>query len=76
MRDWTDEAKQRQREQIMAAKPWLKSTGPKTKRGKQRASQNNRKSASLEQWWHCNDPHEKSLIWRRLWRAPQGKASK
>jgi hypothetical protein len=76
MRDWDDAAKQRQRELIMAAKPWLKSTGPKTKRGKKICAQNPSKPASLEMWWHCEDPHEQRLIWRRLWRAPQTNPSK
>jgi hypothetical protein len=75
-RDWTPEERAKQRAVIMASKPWLKSTGPRTKRGKKICAQNPSKPASLEQWWYCDDAHEQRLIWRRLWRAPQGNPHK
>ncbi len=37
---WTPERRAAQSERIRTLKPWLKSTGPRTKNGKKRASQN------------------------------------
>ncbi len=37
---WTEERRAAQAERIRALKPWLKSTGPKTKAGKKRSSKN------------------------------------
>jgi hypothetical protein len=37
---WTPERRAAQSERIKALKPWLKSTGPKTKSGKKRSSRN------------------------------------
>jgi hypothetical protein len=37
---WTPERRAAQAERIRALKPWLKSTGPKTKAGKKRSSKN------------------------------------
>lgn len=37
---WTDERKARQREAIHRWKPWTKSTGPKTERGKAESASN------------------------------------
>ena len=37
---WDDESRQRQREEIMKRKPWIKSTGPKTAEGKSRSKMN------------------------------------
>ena len=37
---WDDESRQRQREEIMKRKPWIKSTGPKTAEGKARSKMN------------------------------------
>jgi hypothetical protein len=73
-RDWSPEAKEKARQVALCVKPWLKSTGPKSKKGKAASSQNGRKPASLEMWWHCEDEDEKRRIWRRLWRAPQVKS--
>jgi hypothetical protein len=43
MSEWTEERRQRQRELIMALKPWEKSTGPKTAKGKAASSRNSKK---------------------------------
>lgn len=43
MRQWTPEQRAAQAERIRAAKPWLKSTGPKTPAGKRRAAMNSLK---------------------------------
>jgi hypothetical protein len=40
MRNWTPEQRQRQRELIQRWKPWEKSTGAKTVRGKSKSSKN------------------------------------
>jgi hypothetical protein len=49
MRNWTPEQRQRQRELIQRWKPWEKSTGAKTPKGKKRSSQNSLKTGkSLE----------------------------
>ena len=49
MRNWTPEQRQRQRELIQRWKPWEKSTGAKTPKGKKRSSQNAYKTGkSLE----------------------------
>lgn len=49
MRNWTIEQRQRQRELIQLWKPWTKSTGAKTSKGKKRSSQNAYKTGkSLE----------------------------
>ena len=37
---WTEERRQEQRERINAVKPWLKSTGAKTSKGKATVSRN------------------------------------
>ncbi len=37
---WTDERRQKARERILKNKPWEKSTGPKTKAGKEKSSLN------------------------------------
>jgi len=37
---WTEESRQRQSEGIQRWKPWESSTGPKTREGKAKASQN------------------------------------
>ncbi len=37
---WTPEARQKQSELIQQVKPWKRSTGPKTRQGKRRSSQN------------------------------------
>lgn len=37
---WTEEARARQRDVIMKAEPWKKSTGPKTPEGKEKSSGN------------------------------------
>ena len=37
---WDDESRQRQREEIMKRKPWIRSTGPKTAEGKARSKMN------------------------------------
>ena len=37
---WDDERKAKQREAIQRWKPWTKSTGPRTERGKREARQN------------------------------------
>ncbi len=37
---WNDEAKQKAREEIHKHKPWLKSTGAKTKEGKEKSKMN------------------------------------
>ena len=37
---WTDERRQRQRERIQRWKPWERSTGPKTRKGKAEVSKN------------------------------------
>lgn len=37
---WTDERKTKQREAIHRWKPWTKSTGPKTERGKAESASN------------------------------------
>lgn len=39
-RFWTDEQRDRQREAIQDAKPWQKSTGPKSAEGKAAVSKN------------------------------------
>ncbi len=39
-KEWTPERRAAQAERIKAFKPWLKSTGPKTKSGKKRSSLN------------------------------------
>lgn len=44
---WTEERRARQREIIQQTKPWLKSTGPRTKNGKAVSSQNARMSPEL-----------------------------
>ena len=41
---WTAERRQAQRELMLKLKPWEKSTGPKTTRGKRRCAQNARKT--------------------------------
>lgn len=43
MRIWTEAAKQAQREAIKRWKPWSKSTGPRSEKGKTRSSYNARK---------------------------------
>ncbi|MBI2234656.1 MAG: hypothetical protein HYU57_06685 [Micavibrio aeruginosavorus] len=48
MRRWTPEDRQRQAELIRAVKPWEKSTGPRSIKGKKRASKNALKTAD-----HC-----------------------
>ena len=40
MRQWTEEERKAQSEKMRGLKPWEKSTGPKSKEGKQRASLN------------------------------------
>ncbi len=37
---WTEARRQRQRDVINASKPWLKSTGPRTKEGKTKVARN------------------------------------
>lgn len=49
-RIWTDEQRAAAAERIRTHKPWEKSTGPRTRAGKKRASQNAAK--------HGNDRHE------------------
>ena len=39
-KEWTPERRAAQSERIRALKPWLKSTGPKTRSGKKRSSLN------------------------------------
>jgi hypothetical protein len=38
--DWTDERRAKQREAIQRWRPWEKSTGPRTPRGKEQAALN------------------------------------
>lgn len=45
---WTPERRARQAELIRAAKPWEKSTGPRTDAGKAKSSQN----AYIGDWYH------------------------
>ncbi len=40
---WTDERRAKQRAMVLTRRPWEKSTGPKTPKGKARASKNSRK---------------------------------
>ncbi len=40
MAAWTEERRRKQSETIQRTKPWLKSTGPKTRKGKSRSSLN------------------------------------
>ena len=49
MTSWTPERRAAQAERIRANKPWLKSTGPRTKTGKKKSSQNARKTGSRAQ---------------------------
>ena len=39
-RGWTEERKQRQRERVLAWRPWEKSTGPRTVDGKAKVARN------------------------------------
>ena len=45
---WTEERRQRQRELIQNWKPWEKSTGARTPKGKARSSRNAYKTGSSE----------------------------
>jgi hypothetical protein len=49
---WTPERRARQAELIRAWKPWTKSTGPVTAKGKRKVSQNARwgKRATFKRW--------------------------
>lgn len=44
MRQWTEEARAKQRALMRRLKPWTKSTGPKTASGKARAARNSYKT--------------------------------
>jgi len=46
MNGWTEERKQRQRELIQNWKPWLKSTGARTAKGKAKVAKNAIKSGN------------------------------
>ena len=43
---WTPERRAAQRERILANRPWENSTGPRTRQGKKRASQNSYKNGA------------------------------
>lgn len=45
---WTEERRQRQRELIQNWKPWLKSTGARTLKGKARSSRNACRTGVIE----------------------------
>lgn len=49
MSEWTQEARQRERERINQTKPWLQSTGARTPEGKRISSQNAYKGGLLTQ---------------------------
>lgn len=44
MARWTVEARQQQRERILALKPWVRSTGPRTPEGKAKVALNRQES--------------------------------
>ncbi|MBD2025239.1 hypothetical protein [Leptolyngbya sp. FACHB-711] len=46
---WTVEARQKQSERIRQLKPWKRSTGPRTRSGKRRSSQNSLKTGEHTQ---------------------------
>ncbi len=51
MRNWTPEERRKQAEACRRAQPWKKSTGPKTRRGKRRASLNAFKTGAYTPHW-------------------------
>lgn len=51
MAKWSEERKQRQAEAIRRWKPWEKSTGPKSKEGKERAAANSFGNGFHTQEW-------------------------
>lgn len=46
---WSDERRERQRQHIYGSRPWEKSTGPRTQKGKARSSQNARRPAEVDE---------------------------
>ena len=58
---WTEEARAKQAEQIKSWKPWLKSTGPKTEKGKTTSSMNALKTGS-----YSSDLRELEAILKEL----------
>ncbi len=55
---WTEERRKKQADSIRKHKPWLKSTGPKSRAGKQSSSLNALKNG----WRSCAGPHLLALM--------------
>jgi hypothetical protein len=68
-RAWTVEERTKQAELIRRVKPWEKSTGPRTKRGKKSSSMNAKKPATVGMYCAAvdvGDYREAERVWRRM----------
>jgi hypothetical protein len=64
----TEQHRQQARDRIMRVKPWAKSTGPVTEKGKKRSRMNAKKPASVAAYFSAATPAEARLVWRRMGR--------
>lgn len=73
MRKWTEAERMRQAEIIRRAKPWKKSTGPRTQAGKEKSKMNAYQDGTYTLAGKIEHDHVRSLIkWARvLYKKPK-----